>query len=110
MADYLSHLKSGEPAEGIPDDLSDAEIFGISPTPSNPFKDKWIKEMTHLLSISLPPEHTCPSTRRNDWSSVAECFAYFTTHYTSRALMAYYGVEGSDNLKNMPFSMRHIME
>ena len=56
MADYLSRLESGEPAETTYDDLPDANLFHMSTTPDDK-EDEWITEMTYFLSTGLPPEH-----------------------------------------------------
>ena len=57
VAHYLSHLESGELVEGVPDDLSYADIFRITITPPHPDpKDKWIGEMVQFLDTVLPPK------------------------------------------------------
>ena len=66
LADYLSRLESGKLAEGVLDDLPDADIFGITTTPPNldPM-DKWIDEMMQFLNTGLPLEHlTLDATKR----------------------------------------------
>ena len=56
--DYLSRLKSGEPAQTEYDELHDASFFSLDATTlvAN-HKDEWISEMTQFLSTGLPPEH-----------------------------------------------------
>ena len=54
VADYLSHLESGETVESTYDDLPDAGLFNLTTVPDDN-EDEWITEMTHFLSTSLPP-------------------------------------------------------
>ena len=56
VADYLSLLESGEPAESTYDDLHDANLFSLATVPDEN-EDEWITEMTHFLNTSLPPNH-----------------------------------------------------
>ena len=56
VADYLSRLESGEPAETTYDDLPDANLFHMTTTPDDN-EDGWIMDMTYFLSTGLPPEN-----------------------------------------------------
>ena len=56
VADYLSRLESGEPAETTYDDLPDAHLFHLATTPDDN-EDGWITDMAYFLSTGLPPEH-----------------------------------------------------
>ena len=56
VADYLSRLKSGEPAEPTYDDLLDPGLFNLT-TMADDKEDEWITEMTHSLSTGLAPDH-----------------------------------------------------
>ena len=58
MADYLSRLKLGEPAETVYDDLPYANLFGIdAATPHTESEDEWIHDITHFLNTVLPLDH-----------------------------------------------------
>ena len=58
VADYLSRLESGEPANSTYDDLPDANLFSLTiETTPGENEDDWIRDMTHFLSIGLPPDH-----------------------------------------------------
>ena len=58
VADYLSRLESGEPANSTYDDLPDVNLFNLTTTTtSDKNEDKWIRDMTHFLNTSLPPNH-----------------------------------------------------
>ena len=63
IADYLSRLESGEPAETTYDDLPDASLFNLTTMPDDN-EDEWITEMTHFLSTVLPPEHMALDARK----------------------------------------------
>lgn len=52
IADYLSRLESGEPPEGIPDDLPNADLFQIQATKS----DDWYEQMINYLTEGIFPE------------------------------------------------------
>ena len=58
VADYLSRLECGEPADSTYDDLLNANLFSlITATRQDSNEDEWIRTMTHFLSIGLPPDH-----------------------------------------------------
>ena len=58
VADYLSRLESGEPAETVYDELPDANLFSLGTgTLLVDIEDEWIMEMMQFFSIGLPPEH-----------------------------------------------------
>ena len=63
VADYLSRLESGEPAEPTYDDLPDAGLFSVTTLPDDK-EDEWITKMTHFLSIGLPPDHMTLDARK----------------------------------------------
>ena len=63
VADYLSRLESGEPAESTYDDLPDAGLFSLTTMPDDN-EDEWITEMTHFLSTGLPPDHLTLDARK----------------------------------------------
>ena len=52
IVDYLSRLELGEPPEGIPDDLLDADLFLIQVTKSN----DWYEQMLNYLAEGIFPE------------------------------------------------------
>ena len=58
IADYLSRLESGEPANGVQEDFPIGEIFrldsGDTDDRNQDPEDKWIDDMTYLLTSSLP--------------------------------------------------------
>ena len=60
VADYLSHLESGEAGDGIRDEFPDTELFRITTEPANDStvaeKDKWLTDMHQFLSTRLPPD------------------------------------------------------
>ena len=60
VADYLSHLESGEAGDGIRDEFPDTELFRITTEPAAdpivPEEDKWLTDMHQFLSIGLPPK------------------------------------------------------
>ena len=57
VADYLSRLNSGEPAETPYDDLSDTNLFGLTTTiHQSDTEDEWISDMTNFLITALPPD------------------------------------------------------
>ena len=56
--DYLSHLESREPTEGVPDDLPDVRNFRINVAPPNPdTEDKSMDELLQFLNTNLPLAH-----------------------------------------------------
>ena len=58
VADYLSQLELGEPAETVYDDLLDTNIFSMDPmTPHTEIEDEWINDTFHFLSTGLPLDH-----------------------------------------------------
>ena len=58
VADYLSHLESGEAGDGVRDDFPDAELFRITTEPTTDStvaeEDKWLTDMHQFLSTGLP--------------------------------------------------------
>ena len=65
VTDYLSRLELGEPADSTYDDLPNADLFSLTPAPTlDENEDKWIRDMTHFLSTSLPPDHLRPDARK----------------------------------------------
>ena len=56
VADYLSCLESGQPAEPRYDDLLDPGLFNLT-TMADDKEDEWIMEMTHFVSTGMPPDH-----------------------------------------------------
>ena len=63
VADYLSRLESGEPAESTYDDLPDTGLFSLA-TARDENEDEWIIEMTNFLSTGLPPAHLTLDARK----------------------------------------------
>ena len=51
VADYLSRLESGEPPDGISDELPDADLFVVQPSIS----DDWYYEMLNYLMEGIFP-------------------------------------------------------
>ena len=69
VANYLSRLELGEPADSTYDDLPDANLFSLTTTTTpDENEDEWIRDMTHFLSTGLPPDHLPLDARK--WLAV----------------------------------------
>ena len=68
MANYLSHLESGEEGTGIQDNFPDGQLFWVNPVPVHEMNDEtsdaWITEMTIFLTTGLPPDHMSIDERK----------------------------------------------
>ena len=63
VADYLSHLESGDPTEPTYDDLPDAGLFNLTTMPEDK-EYEWNTQMTHFLSTGFPPDHMTLDARK----------------------------------------------
>ena len=65
VANYLSRLELGEPADSTYDDLPDAHLFNLTTTTIlDENKEKWIRDMAHFLNTELPLDHLPRDARK----------------------------------------------
>jgi hypothetical protein len=65
VADYLSHLESGEAPVGVADDFPDVGVMTLSPEKGpKDDPDKWLTDMVYFLSHGIPPEELTKAERK----------------------------------------------